>query len=307
MAVKVGAFAVAVLGTGSWSVQVSPSELDQYGPGLAAHVARRRRRRGWWRLCRHVLERRSDLPRIREAVDIADLLDERKVVIVEAPQRYGADVSQILIASVLMSTLMRGHRQMSLPADRMVPTSVYCDEAALVMGRTFERSFAELRKAGVSLTIGVQHLGQLRAVSDRLRDGIIRTVGGLCLLAPGLEEDRDEAGLLGIGADELRKLGRGEGYASLLGEHGRREPPRRFRFLPMPGGAGGTAQHIRTLSHRRHCMTPAEADGHFVLRAARIQYAGVERSVDVPKAKRRSHMVDENGRPQLPLPLGPQP
>src|SRR4029077_11874953 len=168
------------------------------------------------------------------------LLDERKVVVVEAPQQYGTDVSQILIASLLIGTLMRGHRQMSLPIGRVVPTSVYCDEAALVMGRTFERTFAELRKARVSLTIGVQHLGQLRAVSDRLRDGIIRTVGGLCVLAPGLEEDRDEAALLGIGGDELRKLGRGEGYASLLGEHGRRESPRRLRFLLMPAGADGT-------------------------------------------------------------------
>jgi hypothetical protein len=223
---------------------------------------------------------------------------------VEAPQQYGTDVSQILIASLLIGTLMRGHRQMSLPIGRVVPSSVYCDEAALVMGRTFERTFAELRKARVSLTIGVQHLGQLRAVSDRLRDGIIRTVGGLCVLAPGLEEDRDEAALLGLEAEVLRRLGTGEGFASLLGEHNRRQSPRNVRFLPLAPETEGAAAEIRSVSLARHYMSPLEADGHYAVRAARIQYAGVERSKDDPKPRRRAPMPQQDERRQIALPLG---
>lgn len=241
--------------------QPGAAELAQYGLHVARYVARRRRRRAWSRRVEFDFSVRG--VEAREVIDVADLLDDGKIILVEVPETYGNTVTQTIGTFVLLATVLRGIRSLALPPHRRIPASIYIDEAEQFMSKSMDTAFAQLRKAGVGLTLSIQRLGQLGAEHATLRRAIVDTVGTFIALGPGLGEIADVSRLLGIPEDDLRKLERGQGYVSGLSDKWAREKPVPFRYEEMPPAPAGTSAELRAMSAARYTQTVEQAElGH---------------------------------------------
>ncbi|MHB1525062.1 MAG: type IV secretory system conjugative DNA transfer family protein [Candidatus Dormibacteria bacterium] len=264
-------------------------ELAQYGDHLAQYVARRRRRRGWTRRVEY-----DFLPRgveVNESIDIGDLLDDGKLVLVEIPEIYGSSVTETIGTFALLASVLSGIRALALPPARRVPVSIYIDEAEKFMSRQMDVALAQLRKAGVALTLSVQRLGQLGVTNAALRRGIVDTVGTMVVLGPGLGEVPEVAELLGVKSDELFALERGQGIVSGLNEHWAREKPVKFDFPPMRTIVSDQSIALRQSSSARYTQTVEDAElGYKVRQDAirRLAAAGAAKakSAAKPSAKR---------------------
>lgn len=277
--------------------QPSAAEIAQYGLHVARYVARRRRRRAWSRRVEFDFSRRG--VEAREVIDVADLLDDGKIILVEIPEIYGGTVTQTIGTFVLLATVLRGIRSLALPPHRRIPASIYIDEAEQFMSKSMDTAFAQLRKAGVALTLSVQRLGQLGAEHATLRRAIVDTVGTLVTLGPGLGEIADISQLLGIPEDDLRTLERGQGYISGLGANWAREKPVAFHYAEMPPAPTETSADLRAMSAARYTQTVDQAEmGH------RARIAAIEKVVQegeslmaASKPQRTSKKPDAAPRP----------
>lgn len=255
-------FAVEVPDTQDPALQKpGAAELAQYGLHVERYVARRRRRRAWSRRVEFDFSRRG--VEAREVIDVADLLDDGKIILVEIPEIYGNTVTQTIGTFVLLATVLRGIRSLALPPHRRIPAAIYIDEAEQFMSKSMDTAFAQLRKAGVALTLSVQRLGQLGAEHATLRRAIVDTVGTLVTLGPGLGEIVDISQLLGIPEADLQNLERGQGYMSGLSENWAREKPVPFHYAEMPPAPSDTSADLRELSAARYTQTVEQAEmGH---------------------------------------------
>ena len=267
-------------------------ELAQYGDHLAQYVARRRRRRGWTRRVEYDFMERG--VEVNEAIDIGDLLDDRKLVLVEIPETYGSSVTETIGTFVLLAAVLSGIRALALPPERRVPVSIYIDEAEQFMSKSMDVALAQLRKAGVALTLSIQRLGQLGAQHAGLRRAIVDTVGTLIALGPGLGEIREMAELLGVDPDDLRGLERGEGLVSGLTDNWAREKPVRFHFDRMRPIGEDHSIALREASAARYTQTVEQAETGYAARQSQIQHVmgigevKVKEQAEEKRAKRRT-------------------
>ena len=275
----------------------SDEELSQWGPALGTHVSRRRRRRAFLRYAALVLADRESFRDshnverrlvVRQVISIADLLDDRKIVVVEIPQFRGPQTTRIIATFTLIQALMRGYRQLALPPDRIVPVSMVGDEASIYMSATLEQTFAQLRKAKVSLTIATQRLGQLGDASPNLRRGITDTVGSIVSLAPGGREDQDMSREIHVDPEELRSLATGEGYVrTLMTDAGRlnvQAKSRKLKFADLPPVTDDGSAAIRARSIAEIYVPRAEA------------LASVQERIALIRAGQRAHQAKRTDR-----------
>lgn len=276
-------------------------EIAQYGKNVLRDVERRRRRRAWTRLAEMVLKPAG--VHVREVLDIGDLLDDGKIVLVEVPEVYGKEVTTLTATFAFLSAVLRGHRQLSLPPNRRVPCAIYIDEAALFLSQGIEQVLAELRKAEVGLTIVLQRLGQLGAIDSQFRRGVIDTIGTVVSLPVGIQEVRDVAKMFDVPATDLIPLGVGQGVLMGLTDKGAlQEKPTEFRFERPPdtftAAQKRMAIDIRESSTSRYYQSRSDAEMVFKQRVINIdsyrnRMAG--RSEKGTKGRGRSNAKDSEG------------
>lgn len=261
-------------------VPVSREELEVWGPTLDRYVARRRRRRGFTRFCQLELAAQAGHDRdhherrvaVREAVSLQDLLDDRKIVMFEIPEFRGRQTAKTLATFALIQALMRGHRQLGLPPERVVPVSMVGDETALYGSETLETTYRELRKAKVSLAISLVRQRQLAMRNTELMRGVMDNVGTRAVLNPAGREAEDFARELDIPVEDLRGMGTGDAYIDTLdakdGRGGVRARPVRCRLSVLPPGDPSVSSEIRRRSMERFYLPRGDAQANFEHRAA---------------------------------------
>jgi hypothetical protein len=235
------------------------------------YVARRRLRRAWERYCQLVIEPRG--VRVEEALSVADLLDDRRVVLVEIPEASGEGRSNSVANFVLIQALMRTYRQLALPRERVVPTSLICDEAAVYMSDTLSRLQAQCRKARASVTISLQRMGQLDEVGGReLRRAVMDTVGTRIHQGPAGGEVGDVASETGLAPEKVKALSRGEAVLTTLRDEAGRKNVLSEPVVvvvqapsPQPAGCDGGAE-MRRASVARLYQPRDEAETHYLRR-----------------------------------------
>ena len=249
----------------------SEDEAKIYGRSMGEMVSRRRRRRGWRRFSEFYLE--ANGKKVKETLDIADLLDDNRIIIVEIPQIYGFNVTRAVATFALLGAIMRGNRQLQMPESHQIPMSLYIDEASLFLSPQMERTLAELRKAKVCMTLAVQRLGQFGGVASGLRRGLVDTVGTIITLNPGVEEIPEIAKMLSFGKEKIQDLARGHAIISRLKSDWSREKTESFGFeaLVPPDAKSDPSLAIRAASYARYYQEPEQADAVFRARAKRIQ------------------------------------
>lgn len=265
-------------------------EAKIYGRSMGEMVARRRRRRGWRRFSEFFLEAKDI--KVKETLDIADLLDDNRIIIVEIPQIYGFNVTRTVATFALLGAIMRGNRQLQMPESHQIPMSLYIDEASLFLSPQMERTLAELRKAKVCMTLAVQRLGQFGGVGSGLRRGIVDTVGTLITMNPGIEEVPEIAKLLSFSKEKIQELARGQAVISRLKDDWSRAKSASFTFeaLHKPEPENDPSLAIRAASYKRYYQEPEVADTVFRGRVKEIQKTLV-RGVKTDKDKTDGPMV----------------
>jgi hypothetical protein len=300
---------------------VSAAELAVWGPTLLRYVARRRRRRGFTRFAQLELAARppyrcSDgadrCVVVRETVCLQDLLDDRKIVMFEIPEFRGRVTAKTLATFALIQALMRGHRQLGLPPDRVVPVSIVGDETALYLSETLEATFRELRKAKVSLTISLVRQRQLAARNTELMRGVMDNVGTRAVLNPAGREAEDFAREFDIPVEDLRGMGTGDAYIDTLDAKGGRGSvrtgPVRCRLAPLPPVEDQVSADIRRRSLDRIYLPRLEAQANFEHRAAFMLAAQGAEPDEPGGLAARKGLYEADGRatgPRAEAALGP--
>jgi hypothetical protein len=233
-------------------------ELRLYGPDLLAQVMRRRRRRAWRRAIDYDFAPRGIVA--REAIDIADLLDDGRIVLVEVPATYGAKVTQMVATFALLAAVLRGHRQIRLPENRRVPVSIWVDEAKLFLNSGIETTLTELRKAGTAMQLVLQRLGQMGPAHTPLRQAVLDTVGTVVATPMGRGEVRELSEMMEVSMEEARALERGQAWVSGLTDEWAQAPSQRFNFKILPPPVEDLSSEIRRLSVVRFHHSVADAE-----------------------------------------------
>jgi hypothetical protein len=236
----------------------SLEELATGGRALTRHVDRLRLRRSVQRFAGLELVQRGI--RVKEAMHLADLMDDGKIVLVEIPSHYGPDLVASVASVVLTVATMRGYRQLRLPPERQVPVSVYVDEADNFMSPAFPETLEELRKAKVGLTLGLQRLGQMGGKYDAVRRSIIDSVGTQVCLTPGRQEASEIAEILRVPEEQVMGLEQGHMIVAGMSERSGHAAPRAGTFEGMPDGDRDAAMEVREASVRRYYQSPELAD-----------------------------------------------
>ncbi|MHB8508438.1 MAG: type IV secretory system conjugative DNA transfer family protein [Candidatus Dormibacteria bacterium] len=239
------------------------------GDNVWRHVLRRRRRRAWARYVDFDLLRRGVA--VKESIDISDLLDDEKIILVEVPEGDGSEVTANVATFALMSAVLRGTRQLALPENRQTPAVIYIDEAAKFISAGVERTLTELRKAGVALTLGIQRASQLGGPNAMLRRSVIDTVGTIICMPPGREESQEFADLLSVERDQLQALQRGEGYVATLTEGWAQEKPVKFTAKRLREVRRNNSATLRAVAVERYCQSAVDADAVYLERVSRIR------------------------------------
>jgi len=244
-------------------------EIRETGSSLMEREIRARRQRRAWRRCAQ-LELRPRGISAKEAVDIAALLDQGGIVLVEVPEVFGEDVTTTVAMFAMLAAVMRGRRQIALPSDRRVPCTVVVDEATPLIPAGAVDLLAEQRKAGVCLVLATQLLGLASGETSGPPADILDLVGTLVVLPVGRLEVTAAAALLNVTADQLRELGRGEAFVKGLTRRWQEDSARRMKFCPTEPGTTDVSRSLRELSEERHYQLGVEADQVIRQRVNRI-------------------------------------
>ena len=185
----------------------SDGERAKYGAAIDRWVQPRRQRRGYERLAELELEPRGI--HTQQVIDIEEMLDLGRIVLVEVPQLRGPQVQATVAALVLTAVTQRGLRTVSFPEERRRPVAVYMDEAGQFSGWSLAVALEQLRKSHTAFTLAVQHLGQLSRGGTDL-DAVLSTVGSFVSLGSGMGDRGVVAKLLEVTEEVVGDLGRGE-------------------------------------------------------------------------------------------------
>ncbi len=120
----------------------------------------------------------------RDAVDLAELMDRRRILIVNLA-RVGPDVRSILgtmlVSMIQIAVMRRAHR----PRRERVPFYLYVDEFQHFASDSFETILSESGKFGLRLTLAHQFISQ---IDTHTRNAILGNVGTLVAFQLGIED-----------------------------------------------------------------------------------------------------------------------
>jgi hypothetical protein len=233
-------------------------EIRLYGSDLVAQTMRRRRRRAWRRAMDYDFAERGIVA--KEAIDIADLLDDGRIILVEVPETYGTKVTQMVATLALLAAVLRGHRQIRLPEHRRVPVSIWVDEAKLFLNSGIESTLTELRKAGTAMHLVLQRLAQMGPAHSPMRTAVLDTVGTVVATPMGRGEIKELSEMMELSLDDAKALERGQGVVSGLTKGWAQAKNERFNFERLAPPVQDFSSTIREQSVARfhHSVEDAE-------------------------------------------------
>lgn len=123
-------------------------------------------------LTRHIFSQETN------KIDFYQLMQERRIVLVNLAKRTLGDEVSAFLGSVLLARLkISAMRRMSLPEHMRYPFYLYVDEFQSVATKTFENLLTEGRRLGIPVTLANQSLWK---IDDSLRVALFGNIGTLC-------------------------------------------------------------------------------------------------------------------------------
>lgn len=193
----------------------------------------------------------------RSKINLRQIMDEGKVLIVDLSKGKLGEDSASLLGSLLVTKLhLDAMSRADIPEDQRRDFHLYCDEFQNFVTGSFSTILSEARKYRLSLTLAHQYLGQLRET----RDAIFGNVGTTIAFSTGYEDANILAQAMGGGLtpDDLVHLPKYHAYVALMLD-GKTSDPFLMRTLKPAESPQSVAnlQRLRTLSRQRYAV-PAE-------------------------------------------------
>ena len=153
---------------------------------------------------------RNIVGQVKSSFNIKDLMDNRKIFLVNLAQGKIGEENMSLLGGMLVTRLYtNATRRISQPKDQRVPFYLYIDEFQNFSTSTFEKILSEARKFGLSLTIAHQFTDQ---IEPSILSAILGNVGSMMTFNIGPKD----AGVFAkefspyVQEDDLVGLGLGE-------------------------------------------------------------------------------------------------
>ena len=201
---------------------------------------------------------RSILGQERNRIDLREIMDEGKVLVVNLSKgRLGEDTSR-LIGSLLVTKLqLAAMSRADIPEEKRRPFFAYADEFQNFATASFAGILSEARKYGLSLTVANQFLAQLeqrnRDVGRMIREAVFGNVGSIVAFQVGPEDAATLAEQFGggVSAEDLMALPKYMAYVRLLIDG---MPSRPFTIQTLEPDADGKESRLavvrRVTRHR---------------------------------------------------------
>lgn len=131
-------------------------------------------------------EMRDILGQLSSSFDIGEVMEQRKILIVNLEKKYLGKTGASLLGALFVSAFAIGSfsRPASKKGEGPVPHHLYIDELGSVSTEVFELIVSEGRKFGLALTVSHQYTDQL---SDRTKSAIFGNTGSLVTFRIGPE------------------------------------------------------------------------------------------------------------------------
>ncbi len=191
-------------------------------------------------------------------VDLRDIMDAGKVLIVNLSKgRIGDDASSLLGSLLVTSLQLAAMGRADMPEKERRPFFLYVDEFQNFATESFATTLSEARKYGLGLVLANQYLDQM---DERTRSAVFGNVGSMLVFQVGATDAELLTQQLGGGitAEDLMFLPRYHAYARLLIDG---EPSRPFSMRTLPPGVRRIdpkrAEIIRRYSRQRYSTAKA--------------------------------------------------
>jgi len=201
---------------------------------------------------------RSIVGQSKGTIDLRQLMDEGRVLVVNLSKgRIGDDASTLLGSLLVTSLQLAAMSRADTPEGERRDFFMYVDEFQNFATESFATILSEARKYRLSLTIANQYLAQME---DETADAVFGNVGSLLVFQVGARDAETLAEQLGDDArpQELMTLPRFAAYVRLLIDG---MPSRPFSMETLPARVGGgRAETVRRTSRRRYCRPATQVE-----------------------------------------------
>ena len=122
----------------------------------------------------------------QSSMDIRQIMDEGKILIVNLPKGKLGDINCYLLGMIIISkALLAAYSRADLPEEERKDFYLYIDEFQNVVTETLTKALAEARKYRLSMIFGHQFIGQL---DDEKRKAVFGNVGTILAFRVGPED-----------------------------------------------------------------------------------------------------------------------
>lgn len=133
---------------------------------------------------------RNIIGQSHSAFDFRDVMDNKKILIVNLSKGTTGEINANLLGMILVSKLqMAAMSRAALPEDQRHDFYLYIDEFQNFITDSIATILSEARKYRLDLIIGHQYLGQLAPKGDaKIRDAVLGNVGTIACYRIGVED-----------------------------------------------------------------------------------------------------------------------
>ncbi len=184
----------------------------------------------------------------RSAFNFQDIMDNKKILLVNLSKGRLGDVNANLIGLVLVGKILMTALARDI-GKNPPPFYLYLDEFQNISTDSISTILSEARKFRLSLTVAHQFIGQL---DKKIRDAVFGNVGSLSVFRVGPDDTEFLAKQLApvFSADDILKIPNFSAYARILSNN-TPLPPFTLDTLPFTPGDQASTDALRQLSYQR--------------------------------------------------------
>jgi hypothetical protein len=199
----------------------------------------------------------------KSAFNFRQIMDERKILLVNLSKGRLGDINSNLIGLILVGKiLMAALSRVDSLNGNLPDFYLYIDEFQNVTTDSIATILSEARKYRLSLNVAHQFIAQL---DEKIKNAVFGNVGSLAVFRVGAEDAETLEPQLSpvFKAQDIINLDNHNAYLRLL-MHGQPAKPFNMETLPFTRGDMAHAQAIRDLSYQKYGRDRAEVEGEIM-------------------------------------------
>jgi TraM recognition site of TraD and TraG len=195
----------------------------------------------------------------KSAFDVRDIMDNKKILLVNLSKGLLGDLNTNLIGLILVGKIQRAAMSRASDPGKKFPVFyLYIDEFQNFVTPSISSILSEARKYGLSLNVAHQYISQL---DEKIKGAILGNVGSMQIfrISPEDANQLEPRFKPTFTAEDIIKLDNREAYMSLL-INGQPSSPFNMRTLDWPKQNKDIVSHIKEMCGLRYGRDRAEVE-----------------------------------------------